>query len=128
MSFSEQFEGWLREGFHDDVPSGVKAFAFNLLEPANADGVRFAVELVGSSQFDPNDSDWACEEIWEPAQRLLPIPSSYSGDSWEQCLEAIKSLVVASLLSQNHPAACLKSRLGVGVGFVDGDMHVVWQP
>ena len=128
MEFTEQFEGWLEQAFASEVSSDVKAFSFNLFEPAFVDGVKFGVEVVGSSEFDPGNADWACEEIWSPKQRQLNIPVAFSGETWEQCLEAIKSVGVTTLGKHSREAACLKSRLGVGVGFVDGDMHVVWQP
>lgn len=128
MKFAEQFEGWLRQAFASEVPGEVRAFSFNLFEPAFVTGVKFGVELVGASRFDPNDPDWPCDEVWQPIQRQLNIPISFSGETWEQCLEAIKSLVENTLASHNHVADSLKSRLGVGVGFIDGDMHVVWEP
>jgi hypothetical protein len=58
--------------------------------------------------------------------RRLSIPVSFSGENWEQCLQAILSLIKATLEEKSVAADILKSRLGVGVGFVDGDLHIAW--
>lgn len=126
MTFSAQFEEWLKQAFSSGVPEDVKAFAFNLYEPAPIKGVCFGVELVGTGGFDRENPDWACEEIWEPATRRLDIPVSFSGQGWEHCLEVMLSLIEAALRKEDPIAAVLKSRLGIGVGFVDGDLNVVW--
>ncbi len=126
MTFPEQFEDWLLQAFAFDVPEKIKAFSFNLFEPAFVEGVKFGVEVIGTSEFSPDDQDWACEEIWEPKHRQLNIPVSFSGESWEQCLVVIQSLIEVFLAKDNRAAIILKSRLGIGVGFVDGDLNLVW--
>lgn len=126
MSFPEQFEDWLLEAFASEVPEEVKAFSFNLYEPAFVDDVKFGMKVVGTSQFDLINPDWACEEVWEPNHRRLNIPVAFSGESWEQCLVAIQSIVQAFLAKDNRITDILKSRLGIGVGFVDGDLNIVW--
>ena len=88
--------------------------------------MKFGVEVIGTSEFSPDDQDWACEEIWEPKHRQLNIPVSFSGESWEQCLVVIQSLIEVFLAKDNRAAIILKSRLGIGVGFVDGDLNLVW--
>jgi hypothetical protein len=92
------------------------------------DGVKFGVEIIGAGEFDANDPDWVCDEVWEPEQRKLNIPIEYSGNSWEMCLERITKLVTDTLKENLNLATKLKESMGVGVGFVDGDLIIVWQP
>ena len=74
--------------------------------------------------FDKDDEDWACEEIWEPSHRQLPIPAKFSGDTWEVCLDRMKKLVVRYLDSDSSAAKKLKAVQGIG--FVDGSLEIVW--
>ena len=126
MSFEEKFTNWLENSLAAVSSKKIKGFSFNLFEPAAIPGVKFGIELIGAQAFDKNDADWACEEIWEPPQRQLPIPIEYSGDTWEVCLDRMKKLVVKHLDSNSDTAKKLKAVEGVGVGFVDGDLEIVW--
>jgi hypothetical protein len=81
MSFEDQFSRWIDDSLAADTPSSVKAFSFNLCEPAGIAGVKFGVELIGAGTFDEDDPDWACNDVWEPQVRGIPIPKNYSGES-----------------------------------------------
>ncbi|HXY35445.1 MAG TPA: hypothetical protein VEI07_14535, partial [Planctomycetaceae bacterium] len=83
---------------------------------------------IGAGRFDENDPDWACDEVWEPRVRGIPIPKKYSGQSWEPCLQKIKALLLHKLNTTSRSVDKLKSSKGVAVGFVDGDLEVIWAP
>jgi hypothetical protein len=127
MDFDDTFRAWVAGTVEKGVPSSVKALSFNLYEPAGEPGVRFGVELVGAQRFSATDPDWATEEVWEADPRGISIPASYSGATWEECLEAIKALVLRLLAGDDKVARAFKATRGVGVGFVDGDLEVVWR-
>lgn len=126
MSFPNEFESWLDRAIQSDIPASVRAFSFNLFEPAFIEGVKFGVEIIGASQFDESNPDWACDEIWEPNERRLNIPLSFSGETWEECLLNTQLLIQNVLTADSATARVLKSRDGIGVGFVDGDLSVLW--
>lgn len=128
MNFEREFENWLSTALQVPVPEEVKAFSFNLFEPAGEEEVKFGIELIGAGNYDPDDSDWACEEVWEPKQRRLFIPLAYSGTGWEGCLEKMKILALKLLKSDKKFVEKLTSRQGIGIGFVDGDLEIIWQP
>lgn len=128
MNFEQEFENWLEEGLKGNLPNNIKAFSFNLFEPAFEDGVTFGIELIGAGEFSENDTDWACDEVWEPKQRNLFIPVEYSGKDWESCLEIMKKLIFKTLNKEKEFSKKLKESKGVGIGFVDGDLSIVWQP
>ena len=67
-SFEVEFADWLKGAFSAPVPSEVRAFCFNLFEPADLPE-KFAVDLIGAPSFDPHSEDWACVEIWAPNPR-----------------------------------------------------------
>lgn len=125
MDFESRFRSWLDDCFATPVEENVKAFSFNLYEPAGESDVRFGIELIGAGSFDEDDPDWACDEVWEPQTRGISIPASYSGADWESCLAKMAALLEREL-SQDSPAADrLKNSLGIAIGFVDGDMTVI---
>jgi len=121
MEFEAFIYQWINESLVNGFPSKVKAFSFNLYERST----NFGFELVGTSEFDEEDADWVCEEVFEPKQRQIDIPVSYSGKSWQQCLEKMKSLVLSYLETDEPGAVVLKQAQGVGIGFVDGDMDLL---
>lgn len=125
-SFEKTFEDWLEESLSADISENVRAFSFNLNEAAFVENCKFGIELIGAERFDADDEDWACDEIWEPLQRNIPIPLSYSGENWEECLSVMKNLVVKLLDSNKSFAQKLKSKEAVGIGFVDGNLENIW--
>jgi hypothetical protein len=107
------------------VPDEVQAFSFNLFEVPQTAGAKFGIELIGAGAFDAEDADWACDEIWESKPRQLVIPISFSSTDWRKCLTSVRGLVDTVLSSQKE-SAVLKSRQAVAIGFVDGDLEVIW--
>jgi hypothetical protein len=125
MSFDDSFETWLRTSLNKAVPESVRAFSFNLYE-SGSDLFPFGVELVGSPDFDAEDGDWACDEVWEATPRRLAIPATFSTSSWEACLANVKALVLRTL-QDDTIGQVLRTREGIAVGFVDGDLDLIWQ-
>lgn len=121
-SFEKTFEYWLEESLSVDIPENVCAFAFNLFECGD-----FGITIIGAERFDSNDEDWTCDEIWHPSQRTTDIPLSYSGENWEECLVKIKQLIIKILDSNKTVSNKLKSSKAVAIGFVDGNLQIIWQ-
>ena len=126
MNFPAQFHDWLQSSLRVDVPDRVVAFSFNLFEPALGDAFSFGVELIGAASFDADDPDWACDEVWAAEQRGISIPTSFSGQGWEDCAQRIKALLLSELELHSDVSSALKSRRAVGLGFVDGALEIVW--
>jgi len=126
MDFPSDFRAWLASALQAPVPNEVRAFSFNLFEPALINGVKFGVELIGAEQLDPQDSDWGCEEIWAAQPRKLLIPISFSTQGWEKCFQEMKALLQSVLDGDSHISNVLKSKQAVALGFVDGDLVLVW--
>lgn len=55
-----EIERWMNDILGHDIPSAIRAFCFNLYEDENA---HWSMKLVGTESFDPDDEDWACDEI-----------------------------------------------------------------
>ena len=127
MSFETIFQIWLEDSFSHGLPPEVKAISFNLFEPASFKIKRFGIEIIGAGSFDSKNSDWACDEVWQPEQRQLEIPADYSGADWGACLSRMTYLVEKNLASNTAISSTLKSTQGVGIGFTDGELVLLWQ-
>lgn len=114
----ERLAAWL-ERASVDAPADIIAFSINLYDEP------FAAELVGSTYYEENDPDWACEEAFEPKERRFELPKSAFGATWEEGLDYICG-VVRAYLAESGRGARLKKATAITVGFVDGDLVRVW--
>lgn len=111
---------WIDSILNTDIPDDVKAFCFNLYEEGNG---SWSMELVCVGRFDPEDEDWPCDEVTDFGSRN----NSYKWEmevSWKEALAyAVKEL--KTYLKSGKYAELLKSKNGVGVGFVDGNIEII---
>ncbi len=114
------FEKWLDAALEQKLPEGIRAFNFNLYEDGND---TWSIELVACDQFDAEDQDWACSEIF--ATREEPL-TWVEAAGWETILSKGCTLVEL-YLEEGRYARLLKESQAVGVGFVDGDIELIWQ-
>jgi hypothetical protein len=126
MKFEAQFNAWLLDALKEPIPVEVKAFCFNLASPAYEEGVKYCIEIVGAERFDLHDENWGCDEIWRPSQYELFIPISFSTIDWEICQFRMKQLLEAFMKNDNCYVNILKQREGMGIGFVDGHLDIIW--
>ncbi len=127
MQFEEIFAAWLDESLAEPIPANVVAFSFNLFQPAFVENVKFGIELIGAGIFDEKDPDWPCDEVWEPSARGINIPVEFSGEDWEACLSKMTRLLLQQLKSNTRAGRRLVDSSGIGIGFVDGDLQVIWK-
>lgn len=126
MEFSENIERWIASALAVEVPQTVVAYSFNLFELASAEA-KYGIELIGAEEFDEDDMDWACDEAWVASPRSISIPREFADGTWEDCLCDTKQLLVKLLRKSSGAAAKLKEGKAVAVGFVDGDLDLIWQ-
>lgn len=119
-SENPKISDWIDNILNTDIPDDVVAFCFNLYEEGNG---SWSMELIGSSRFDIEDSDWPCDEITDFASRKNPYEwEMHCG--WKKALAYVTN-ELKEYLSDGKYANLLKSRKGVGVGFVDGDIRIL---
>ena len=114
-----EFATWLDAALEADLPEDIAAFNFNLYED---DEYLWSIELIGASRFDAEDPDWACDEIF--TNREDPLSWSAETD-WENVLETMTQYVEKYLIEGKY-ADLLKDSEAVGIGFVDGDITIVY--
>lgn len=116
----KNMEEWIDTVLEKTLPENVVAIAFNLYEDGDA---QWSIEMVGTNRFDPEDPDWACDEVFDTRDDLQ---SWVQKAGWEEILrettDKIRNYIETGKYSEK-----LKSYKGIGVGFVDGDITIVYQ-
>ena len=120
MLFDEVSE-WLDNVLEAEIPNEVIAFGFNLYD---AGDYNWSMELIGTSEFDTDDEDWLCNEVTDFDTRDEPFQWSQNTE-WEEILNHITDILKEYLESGKY-ADVLKAKSGIGVGFVDGDVEILY--
>lgn len=116
----KDIEKWIDNLFENTIPDEVVAIAFNLYEDGKNE---WSIEMVGSNIFDEKDPDWACKEVFDARDSTL---SWVQNATWEEILKETISKIQKYIEAGKY-AERIKSYAGVGVGFVDGDITIVYK-
>ncbi len=109
----ELLEGLERE----EIPKRVIAWHFDLYEP-------YALQLAGSSSYDADDDDWACEDEDEFYPQSSRLQLEFLNElSWRQVLKLLVQ-ALRELREQMSDAKIFECK-HIAVGFVDGDLILV---
>lgn len=112
---------WLDAVLKTDIPHDVAAFGFNLYEDGHFD---WSMELIGASEFDIANEDWLCNEITDFNTRNNPLQWHKEAD-WEEILNDTVC-ALKEYLNNGKYADILKAKSGVGIGFVDGSIEILY--
>ena len=112
---------WIDGVLSAAVPDEVAAFCFNLYEN---DDECWSMALIGAGRFDPDDQDWACDEVTDFNSRET-LFTWHAECEWDEALRMMTD-VLKKYLNEGKYAELLKSKNGVGVGFVDGDIEILY--
>ncbi len=112
---------WLDNVLVQDIPEKVVAFCFNLYDDGDE---CWSMELVGTERFDIDDEDWPCDEVTDFGTREELLRWT-NGAEWNVILGEVIG-ILNQYLEYGKFANVLKGKSGVGVGFVDGDIDVLY--
>lgn len=113
-------EKWIDSIFENTIPNEVVGIAFNLYEDENN---QWSIEMIGSGSFDAEDPDWACDEVFDTRDNTL---SWVQDATWEGVLQEVIGKI-QKYIEIGKYAGQMRAYSGVGVGFVDGDITIVYQ-
>lgn len=114
-------EKWLNGILEQEIPPSVVGLSFNLYEDGE---YNWTMELVGTESFDLEDNDWCCEEIFDFGTRAVPL-SWKEKKAWNEILDKMKKNI-KKYLDKGKYSYVLKKYQGVGIGFVDGDVEILF--
>lgn len=116
----QEFSKWLERVLALGLPDEIIAVHFNLYEEANH---NWSIQFVGTGSFDEEDEDWACDEVFSTGEDLYRWKKD---TDWESALEEGVHMV-QEYLAEGTYADMLKKYRAVGIGFVDGDIEVLYR-
>ena len=117
----DEFSSWTDRVLLEHADTPVAAYNFNLYEHEEA----FVIQLIGAKSFDRSDSDWATDEVVSSGEDLFELSHSVVSSDWEEGLRGAKALV-KRYLETGKQAPLLKVSNAVGIGFVDGDLELLY--
>lgn len=122
--FAAAFGEWLDDVIPNDLPEGTAALSFNVYEDHDN---YWSCEVVATNEFDAEDEtgDWACCEISHFDTREDKLFAWQQFDEFDVILEKLK-YALSRYLENGKKAGIMKETAGVGIGFVDGDLELVY--
>ena len=124
MAFSyDNFAKWVDGVFEREIPDDVVALSFNIYEEWS-DKMDWSVVVVGTSSFDKDDQDWACDETTDFGTRDNLF--WWVEDTTYRYVEREVKKALLRYLKVGRHADKIKALQGVGTGFVDGDLKLVY--
>ncbi len=116
----ELISNWINEiSKEGPLPSSCKAILIGLYESEK----EYVIYFAGSTDFDPEDDDWACKDDtdYEPKNRYLNSGISITED-WqsfqESVIESIKTI-------KKRDNTILNQTNNIVVGFDSGDLEYI---
>lgn len=90
------FEKWVDATLSADLPEGIEAFCFNLYDDGKG---QWSAEIIGAASFDPGNSDWACDEVFDNREHPLKWSSTPPCSAASRALAWALSMVISSFYS-----------------------------
>lgn len=121
MEMYKDFSSWLDNAISGGIPEESAAAYFCLYEEQGEH--LWAVQFICTEGFDPDDDDWACYEVFTTGEDLFRWDTDIE---WEDAQDTAEKLV-EKYLSEGKYSEMIKALHGVGVGFTDGDITILYQ-
>lgn len=118
--FAEWLDSLLKK---NDMPADTKAFNFNLYEEEDE---VYSVQIIASDRFDPADDEWACCEIWSSEEDIFFVEVSDEDDKSRETFQKFVTDMISGYIRRGAYGDILGS-FPVGIGFVDGDIDVIYK-
>lgn len=106
---------------NNDMPADTKAFNFNLYEEEEE---VFGVQLIASDSFSPADDEWACCEVWSSEEDIFCVSASDEEDKSREAFQKFVSDMISDYIEKSD----ILGSVPVGIGFVDGDLNIIFIP
>lgn len=114
------FFSWLDEILSQEFSKDTVAICFNLYEEEEN---KWAVELIGTDEFDEEDDDWACDEIIAFRDNLFYFEMDAD---WEEVWEKVNEIIL-KYFDNGTKAKKLLQYDAVATGFVDSELQILYK-
>lgn len=114
------FSWWLDSVLEKSLPDETVAINFNLYEDGKS---HWSMELVATSSFDKENDDWACDELFTTRDN----PFEWQEDcDFNRTLHFAEEIIRRYLAEGKYKDELIRYS-AIGVGFVDGDILLVYE-
>ena len=122
-----EFEIWLNAVLEKAViPEDTSAFNFNFYEESEEDSI-YGIQIIASDQFDEDDDEWPCAEVWSSEEDIFYIDfSDEEKRDRDTAYDIMRSLISDYLKNGIHRNLLLNTK-AVGAGFVDGELELIYK-
>jgi hypothetical protein len=120
-TLSQSLMKWLDQVLSQSIPQEVTAFNVNLYESADC----FQAQLIGAATYDPNNAEWACNDIFTTGENVFELPHTSVGTEWAQALRFMQHALCAYVLQHPESTHPFRRVQALTVGFVDGDLEPI---
>ena len=117
----EEIEEWLDSLDLEDMPESIIAYNITLYEGDET----YDLQLIGSDEFDKDDPDWACSEVYSSEEEICYIEMTDEVGDWENAQKQFAECI-KEYLEDGKYADVLKAAKAIGIGFVDGDIELLY--
>lgn len=122
LQILQPFSDWVSDVLVD-IPEETVAFVFNIYEENDV----YMIDITGTSVFDPNKDEWTDEINWDSGEELFIIPKEKFDGDWEDIHDALAEALEALIEVKGELSDALCDSDGVAIGFIDGDLEIIWQ-
>ena len=123
LNNGNSFFDWIDKCFEEKWPKNIISYCFNLYE--GEEPYCFHVQIIGSNSYD-SEGEWVCEEEKSTGEDVFYFSEKEAGKSWKDGLKYIHSKV-KTYLEAGKFSKMLKEKSVVAIGFVDGDLEIVYK-
>lgn len=116
----EEISNWIDSVWTTDIPENVVALNFNLYDDGDN---NWSIELIGAGSYDPDNFDWACDEVFDFETRDNPYEWVKEVE-WNEIQQEMVD-VLNKYLEEGKNASSMKEFKAIGVGFIDGDISIL---
>lgn len=118
-------QDWLKHICTTESPDeSIIAFNFGLFETPNG----YTIYLVGSTYYDEEDDDWACEEDFVPAKKYCELPTSdFSHLKFDAVQEKLSAILISFMETEVFNNSFLSKATAITIGFDDGNLELIRQ-
>ena len=80
MAFSDDIDRWIVNILGDpNLTEPIRALNFGFFESEKG----YCLYYIGSSEYDPDDGDWACNEEYAPQNKYLQVSGPFNDLAWD---------------------------------------------
>ena len=115
------FNKWLTEICKKENPSdAIIAYNFGIFETPQG---GYTVYLIGSKEFDAEDSDWATNDDFFPDMKYFQMPQSeFRNIKFEIALAKIEGMIKEFMKTETYRKSFFAKAKAITTGFDDGDL------